>query len=553
MTIAFIIALSFFARQIVGIAISGKNYTPLVYNSLSLSTQLPAKTDADYSFKPDDILWDETRAYARYTQEVLRGEFLGANANSFNPYLTQGSFPKDFWYRDRLGPIILAVMTRGLGDSVSNAFIASDFIFPFLIAFSLLVLCRRFFGFTLFFSVMATASIMWLDWNSLLHLRDIFLGQVPDGLTLLRTPYPQFSFLTFTVFILALMNFNSKASRSSLVFLMSSLIINFYMYFYVWTMVIVMMCLYAIANSNIKLAKYLLASKQKYKYMLWLAIIVAIILSFPVWEKLLIGDAGNVFKDSFQRVFGQYTHQPCWHMSFMILPFLVISFCIRTSSWPTRWVWVLFFLSSLIVLNQQVITGKLNQPGHWTGSLIEPVIILFLFDLVFRFLRNNHILRKCISVITIFFIVTIGMQIYYVAWIGAKVAAPYNKLNSSISGVISFMGRSELNSYGFISNDPYLRTVLPAYVIQKPLLPWYNDPLSNNNINSIETALSEQFGKYIGYFPTTISSSRKLRFNRRKVLIVLNRHLMTYSGLLQCQILFENRDFIISTPVQCKD
>lgn len=548
--IAFLIGLSFFARQVVGIEISGKNYTPLVYNASSLSTQFPVKSD--YNFKPDDILWDETRAYARYTQEILRGEYLGANSASFNPYLTQGSLPENFWYRDRLGPIILALIAKGLGGgSVSNAFIASDFIFPFCIALTLLVLCRRFFGFTLAFSVMATASVMWLDWNNLLHLRDIFWGGIPDGATLLRTPYPQFSFLSFLLFVMALMNFHRQASRAALVFLATTLLVNFYMYFYVWTPVVVMACLYAFINSHTQSATHLLNSKPKYKYFLWATLSIAIAFSFPVWESLLIS-GGNVFKDSFLRVFGSFTHHPEWRQSLLVLPFLLLAAILKKSFWPTRWVWIIFFTSSLIVLNQQVITGKINQPGHWTGGLIEPFTVLFLFDIAFHFLRRNQVLRKSMSAITILLIFAILIQIYYVSYVGAKVAAPYNRIDTQFSELIAFMNKPERRAYGFLSNDPYLQTILPAYLIQKPLMPWYNDPLSNKTIASIDTALSLQFGKFIGILPYTGDHPSSLKFNENKVLLVLNRRLKTYSSLHQCQILFENNDFIVSIK-KCND
>src|SRR5262252_4423532 len=127
---AFLLSLSFFARHAAGIAISGNQYTPLVYNSANLSSQ----SSVDYSFKPDDALWDETRGYARYTQEVLRGEFLGANGASFNPYLAEGTLPSTSWYRDRLGPVILALVASMFGGSVPDAFAFADLAFPFGIA-----------------------------------------------------------------------------------------------------------------------------------------------------------------------------------------------------------------------------------------------------------------------------------------------------------------------------------------------------------------------------------------------------------------------------------
>ncbi|GEM_PF-3113138 len=540
--VALIIGLSFFSRQLIGVAISGERYTPLVYNSASLSTQ--TSITPNYNFKPDDILWDETRAYARYTQEILRKEFLGANGSSFNSYLKEGSFPENYWYRDRLGPAILALMATALGGAVSNAFLAADFVFPFCIALGLIILCRNFFKFTFNFSIMATASVMWLNWNDLLHLRDIiYSGELPDGAMFLRTPYPQLSFLTFVFFVTALMNFHRNPSRLALLFLSVTLLINFYTYFYVWTLVFVMAFLYVIINSHKTLSLAFINTEPRNKKLLWGMIAIVTLLSFPVWGMLLQG--GDEFKDSFLRVFGSYTHLP-WRNSFLMIPFLMISLCINKKSWSTRWIWIIFFSASLIVLNQQVITGKLNQPSHWTGGIIEPFIILFLFDLAL--LVKNKFSKKTFSLISILLILTIFVQIYCVSYDGAKAATAYNRVDPQFSELLTFMNKPTLLTYGFITNDPYLKIILPAYLIQKPMMPWYNDPLSNKNLSIIYSALADQYQSIVGSRVLSYAVDGhhpKIKFNKNKILFILNRHLINESSSTQYQLLFKNENFIV--------
>ena len=81
---AFIIGMSFFARHIAGMVYTHSQYSCLVYNPKSVREAPPAR----YDFLPDDVSWDETRAYARWTNEIIRGELGGATLGSFAPYLT---------------------------------------------------------------------------------------------------------------------------------------------------------------------------------------------------------------------------------------------------------------------------------------------------------------------------------------------------------------------------------------------------------------------------------------------------------------------------------
>jgi hypothetical protein len=552
--IAFALSLSFFARHICGIAIAGYQYTPLVYNPADLT----ALSAAEYSYKPDDAIWDETWEYARFTHEILRGELLGANASSFRPYLIEGSLPEHLWYRDRLGPMTLALMAAAFGGSVPDAFILSDLVFPLGIALAILFLCTEFLGFTLSFSFVATAAVMWFNLGDAIRLHDVLFGNSPNGATFLRTPYPQLSFLLFTLFVVAMMNFHRRASVSSLMLLGVSLLLSLYAYFYLWAFVVVMAGLYALANSDERCAMLVLRSAPQRKWQMWLTFLVVAILSFPVWASL--ASNAEVFRDSFVRLFGVYTHSPDWRRTLMIAPFLAVAISFITPSWPSRWMWLLFWVTCASVVNQQIITGRAIQPVHWTGAIIEPFGTLFLFDLAFCFRRIvdapriNRILSNALETITIAVVICVVLvQTYVVGWIGAKVATPYNRINEQFSELLAFLAQPELRNYGFLTNDPYLRAILPAYVIQKSLTPSFIDPLSTTNLRTLQTAASDQFGSVIGtVVPLEVQNrSVKLRFDNGKVLFVLNRIRLTYYGLDRCQDRFENANFIVAVAQKC--
>ena len=101
-----------------------------------------------------------------------------------------------------------------------------------------------------------------------------------------------------------------------------------------------------------------------------------------------------------------------------------------------------------------------------------------------------------------------------------------------------------------MSNDTYVDTVLPAYVQEKPLRPWYMDPETNRELASLQRAASEALHpETAGTTSRESASSPSLRFRYDKILFVLNLHRPFSEALLSNRrVLLRNNDFLVLGP-----
>jgi hypothetical protein len=155
------LSLAFGARHFFGMAFHGDHYSPFSY---AVGALHQANIYA-FAFKPDTVVWDETRGYARFTREVMRGEVSGAGLASYSKYLAPGPPLSDSgWPINRLGPITLALMAFSLNGSLANAFILSDFVFIFLLSLLYIRLSYEISDHECYFSIVATAAILCFNW-----------------------------------------------------------------------------------------------------------------------------------------------------------------------------------------------------------------------------------------------------------------------------------------------------------------------------------------------------------------------------------------------------
>lgn len=553
--IAFVIALSFFVRHLAGVVLVGTQYDAMVYNAASIRVIPPAR----YDFKPDEVTWDETREYGRFTQEILRGEWLGATPDSFNAYLAQGSFSSHGWYRDRLGPILLAAVAWVFSADVPMAFLLADLILPWLAAFLLLVLAWEIYP-RLGFAVLATSLVMWFNWTDVLGLAQFLQGAPQDAALWLRTPYPQLSSPLLLLVFIALVHFHRQPTWLSAGAVGLALVATFYTYFYAWSFAFVMVGLYLALLVLPRTARPILQINQPRTRLTYLLPVtcIAVGVAFPVWGVLL--QNSQEFHDSFLRVFGVLSHSPDWARTLILLSLLVVTLAVKPERWETRWFWVLFWGAAIVLWNQQVITGKVNQPGHWTQLEFEPLGLVFICDLGLALYRSSPKLERfqiqprwIKSIVVILFLVGLG-QNGYKLWRGAQEAVAYNDIDQSLKSLIVFLRAPEFARDGFLTNDPYLDVVLPAYVSQKPLKPWYMDPLTDEQIRTLGTARTVQFGKILGSsLDGDTAPPPAIRFEPSRVLLILNRHREPSTEVANCRPLLENSDFIVVKAQGCAE
>jgi len=539
-----LIGMSFFARHLAGWVFTKGLYNPLVYNPTSIKTLPPP----DYNFEPDSVVWDEHREYARFTQEVLRGEILGSIPASYNPYLLSGTLQNYNWYRDRLGPILLALIAHTLSGNVPLAFMLADFIFPLILALCLFFLSWQFRP-TVLFSVFATSVIVWFNWQDILGFTYFLQGNMRYSPLWMRTPYPQVSGILFALFLIALIRLIREPTLLSGFFLSAMMVLNFYCYFYSWSfmLIIAIICILFLLLPNVGVIRHL-NNRKNIPRIIIPSTLLAMAFAIPIFETFVFQPVQ--FRDSFLRVFGVYTHSPNWRYTAILFLPLAVTLLFDQPRWKMRWFWTVFWTASLILVNQQIFTGKENQPGHWMGMLIQPFAVLFFCEMgiiALELLQTNYpsIASPHIKVMVVIGLVLVGFSINITRSIQqAQYAFEYNYLDPSFTGVLQTLRSPSLQAYGFLTNDPYLDIVMPGYLYQKPLNPWYMDPLSNDEIQALRGAATMQFGQIIGEKTTKPQSS--IRLDPQKVLFILNRHRMTYSGMLDCQIVYVNDDFIVA-------
>jgi hypothetical protein len=535
--VALLVGLSFFSRHIAGYVFAGGNYNPLVYNPTAIRNVPPPK----YAFLPDDGLWDETRAYARWTQEIRRGEFAGAAPRTYAVFFQGPIVAGPVWVRDRLGPFLLAAMA-GLCGGVPRAFALADFIFPFTAAFVLFWLAWTIRP-SLPFALSTGVLICIFDWADLRRFAEGFSGTRDLSSSLLRTPYPQLSLGIFAAFLVVLLvTLKSPTWRNSLL-LGFLLIVNFYTYFYSWTFAccwIIVSCI-QIGVEYFRHRERVQTAKLR---ALLFASAVALVLSFPIWRSAVFQSQAAI--DSFFRLNGELTHRPALAYTALFSAALVAVSMMRPSR--GRGFAICYLGASLLVLNQQVLTGKTLQPGHWTAYFIQPLVWLVLLDCAWELGKLVPVsLPRRAAVALVCLALTFNTA---KLTIQAETSKDYNLADSGLSELVARLDAPEFRPCGYLSNDPYLTEVLPGYVKLKQITPWYMDPLSNDNLVQFRQAIAVEFSwsadsSSIG----KQSSGGRLRLRPEKVILVLNRHRpLPDSSFAARKSALKNNDFEILVP-----
>jgi hypothetical protein len=551
--VSLLIGCSFFVRHITGMLYAHFQYSCLVYNPKSVRENPPA----NYDFMPEDVSWDETRWYGRWTNEVLRGEWSGANLESYSAFLTSPVPRQPLWLRDRMGPLILAGIARLPGSDVRTAFLAADLLFPTGVALSLMFLSWELRPSTSF-AVAATSLIMFFNWQDVLNFIALLRGARQNSATFLRTPYPQLSMILFALFLLSLVRMLRKSTTSVCLWFGILLTLNLLTYFYSWTYAFMfigatgLLLLIAALLPSVGLPIPSIKNSRYIFVALVGGTIVSLLLTFPVWAGIVTKNP--VVHAAFIRGSGKLGHRPELKYSSLLLVLLILLLLWRSCRWANRWFAVVYLSGSLLVMNIQVITGKTIQPEHWAAYYIQPLFLLFLIDFLWTLKGRNHrILWRMVAVILL--AAGILTSVYKLS-IGARQAIDFNRRDPAFEQLLSLLQQPWLRDYGFLSNDEYVNSVLPAFVIQKPLWPLYHDPLTDAELASLE--MSSERALESGSIPKLVSHSQTpsgpmtpapvFTFKTERIIFVLNRHLFfSHSLLTNRRVLLQNQDFLVLT------
>jgi len=165
--ISLVAGVSFCGNHLTGLFVAGWDDNPLLYSPLHVRLHPKPK----YRYVPNTLSYDETSEYARFVQEVRRGEWAGPAIESYQSYALDPIPGRTFWWRDRLGLIAVALLALPFSGSVPHAFLAADFVFPALVALTLLFLAWRLHP-DLSFGMLSVSVVLWFKFGVYLIARE---------------------------------------------------------------------------------------------------------------------------------------------------------------------------------------------------------------------------------------------------------------------------------------------------------------------------------------------------------------------------------------------
>jgi hypothetical protein len=416
----------------------------------------------------------------------------------------------------------------------------------------------------------------------------LYWGAPHYGPIFVRTAYPQISFIFFVAFLLAMLRLYRQPSWRSAALLAAALVLNFYTYVYLWTLALAMVGVWVLVLLvSPRMPPTHGAETGDLLRLLIGSTAAALVLAIPIWLPLVTRPPA--MQDFFIRLGGGMTHQADLLSLSLCSLLAALAFWGGRAGWAHGWFWMVFWLASLAVNNQQVITGRELQPFHYLSFFIGPLLPLFLCD--FGAWRLPHAaLRKRPGVSSLApfanargsepptpsrdregavvestaghntkpweqagHCLVMAAMVLGFAQCAFRLSQPvlrerdFHTVDANFQQVVSLLSGRTLRNYGFLTNDPFLDEVLPAFIPQKSLQPWWMDPLSNHEMGALHSAAAHVLEAPV----EAHAGGAGFRFDQAKVILVLNRHRPIRVHPASCQILFSNVDFLVAAAAPC--
>lgn len=556
---ALLVGLSFFARHVAGIAMAGSGYNALDFNVAALT----ANNSGSFMFQPNSLLWDETYAYARYAQQLGRGDWFGNTFQTYAGYAREGSpaavaghYP---FFFDRAGLLPLAVLT-GLTRDVSRAFALADLILPLLLALCAVAFCLQLRP-SLAFAVLASACFIWFNWSDtatwLSILRD---RSVDDGMVFSRTPYPQLAMVTFLLFAIVFLRLRRTPNVLWAILLALTLLLNALTYIYSWILalaVVAMPLLLFVIQRPLALKV-----ERNFVFCCLGALAASVILSAPAWAAYLLSP--DIAHDVVTRFADEPVNTPDLLMRTALLIVLAIPlFLPWLTNMNSRVFWLAFWIGGIAAYNQHLVTGIMVQPGHYPPYFFGTFAMIYLIDLALAVWERTapisyaragpRVLPVLAAIVVLGGFVAITWRMVSLA----RAQADFNRANASMTELVTTLNRID-RDYIVLTTDDYLQRLLPAYVKQRFVLPISNDPMTNREVETVQNAAA----RLLGYadWKAWESNSRtgqneasgqgEWAFDPERVLLVVNRHHPNRAPTDFSNTILKNQDYVVGVAGQ---
>lgn len=304
-----------------------------------------------------------------------------------------------------------------------------------------------------------TSLVIFLSSNLVYHFLDLInifrFGGTNGFSPYLRPINPQISSLLFFLF---LGFFYLSLEKKKKIFLILSSIffgLSFYVYLYTWTYILTFIVLLII---------FFLIKKEKESAYISLKIIIGgILISIPYWYVFFKAIMSPQFEYAATNQGMISTHAFIFSKVAVLAILLcwIVSKIVKLNKKLNYYFWLFLTLTAIIVINQQVITGKELYHGHFHWYYNTPVliitIILSLDLLVKKYLPKRR--NLIILLLSIFFIFN-GM----IVWI--------NSFNSNFErfknyqnygDIVEWINENDLKDKVIVSEDLGLNSMIPPY------------------------------------------------------------------------------------------
>ncbi len=309
-----------------------------------------------------------------------------------NPYLFQP-----------LGSMTVGYMGKMMGLDINNTILLSRFVLPFftvLIMYTFIYLVSK----DKLLALSATAMVLMADTTlSLSGIERIFNGMSPSSfLELARPVNSAMIFIPFFGFLISFWIFYNK--REWRYGLLSSVLLglNFYNYFYTWT--------YLYAFGGVLVLIFILRKKWREAFKIASIFVGAILLLIPYAINLYHASNHPAYDEVSLRFGIVMTHAPLF-VGLVVLGALLVFFLGFPREDKDKYYFSLaLLLTPFITLNQQLITGKILQPGHYHWYFHKPIAIIFILAILFLLLDRlgKSYYKKILAILIVILSFAIG-------------------------------------------------------------------------------------------------------------------------------------------------
>lgn len=397
----------------------------LAYAPLSLNSEIPFYTV------------DETFAYATKVQRSLKEGFFLKDVQ----IIENGSLPNLF-ITESFSSYLMAVISKIFG-SVSNGFIAADFLFP---AFNYLIVFVLLYLFTKDRPVSIVGSFFLINCFYLLKTVQFpvsFLLRLIDEikfgslLPFSRSFHPQITFLFFIASIIAfyMLVKSRKIVYSFVLGFFLGLLGYCYIYYfaYIFTFFILFF-MYHLLKKDWLLSKYLIISG----FILTLMMIPVV---SEFYRFIIIKPAYENFKENFVNP----ADNNFW-LNFKIIIMIVVLYIFKKRDRAVFSFLNLLLISGLFLCNLQYVLNKnIHLSGHIEIRVIYPLLVICLF-VVFSKININKYLKRFILIFLFLFSFFYGFLNHY-----SYSRSYYNSYN---------IPNSEIEVYYWLNNNTDKRSVV---------------------------------------------------------------------------------------------